>query len=79
MAPDAVMIMPIQRFWLFSESIDRIQSSLDLRAIRVGVATTAYESLSTTVEALTESVGTVVHQDYDRDNEGIKKLKALTG
>lgn len=69
--------MPIKRFWLFSECIDRLQASDDLRAIRVVSATSSKEASDSTIPKLVESVGTVVIKDYARDPRATERLRAM--
>lgn len=72
-----MMAMPLKRFWLMSECIDRIQSSFDLRLMRVGSAVQSQEGFTESVESLKESVGTVILKDYEMDLEGLSRLKRL--
>lgn len=71
------MDMPIRRFWLFSDSIDRMNSAADMRAINVAAAVLGKEAYSETMEKLSESLGTIVVTDYEKDSDGIDNLKQM--
>lgn len=73
-----VLDMPIRRFWLFSDSIDRMNAADDLRAIRVAAAAFSQEAYKSTTEKLLKTLGeVVVTNGQTRDREGIKELKAM--
>lgn len=55
--------MPIKRFWMFSEAIDRMNSAKDIRAINVAAAVLGEDSYVDTMEKLTESLGEVARYD----------------
>lgn len=69
--------MPIKRFWLFSECIDRLQASDDLRAIRVTSVTNSKDAADSIIPKLIDAVGTVIIKDYARDPRAIERLKAM--
>jgi hypothetical protein len=77
MSDEKILAMPIERFWLYSESIDRMKSADDIRAIKVAAAVLSSEAHSSTMDSLNESVGMVAHREFEKDTQGIEKLKQL--
>lgn len=77
MSDAQIMNMPIERFWLFSESVDRINASDDMRQLAIHTSITNKDALQEKADEFTETIGTVVVKDYMRDAEGINKLKML--
>ncbi len=79
------MRMPIKRFWLFSESIDRLNSAQDIRAIRVAASVLDKESYTDTMTKLTDSVGEIAAHEIDpaanfdahRDQDATDRLRSL--
>ena len=76
--------MPIKRFWLYSESIDRMNSAQDIRAVRVAASVLDNESYKDTMERLKDSVGEVsVYEEsheiknVERDPDAGMILKSL--
>lgn len=77
MSDRQIMEMPIKRFWLFSQSIDRMNAAADLRAMRVAGATNSKEAYVSEVGRLNEELGQIAHREYEIDREGVQKLKQL--
>lgn len=71
------MKMPLKRFWMFSESIDRMNSEQDIRAIRVASSVLGDEAYAETMEKLNESVGIVAVRIFEKDQGSIDRLKSL--
>jgi hypothetical protein len=69
--------MPVKRFWLLSSSIDRMKSADDIRSIRVAAAVLDQEAYKSTLESLSESVGSVANKSDEIDREGLDELKAM--
>jgi hypothetical protein len=74
--------MPIKRFWLFSDTIDRLEAKEDMRAIRVAASVLDNESYTKSMQALESVVGTIVDMDappieFKRDEKGIQEMKAM--
>lgn len=80
-----IMDMPIKRFWMFSESIDRMNSASDIRAVRVAAAVLGQETFKDTLQKLTEAVGEVAVNEFnpeempnvERDRDATEKLRSL--
>ena len=47
------------RFWLYSETVDRMNSAQDIRAVRVSASVLNSDSYKDTMERLKESVGDI--------------------
>jgi hypothetical protein len=79
---DQVLKMPIKRFWLFSDTVDRLEASADARAIKVAASVLSNESYTKSMEALEKVIGTIVDMDsppivFERDAKGIQELKDM--
>jgi len=72
-----VLEMPVKRFWLLSSCVDRMKSADDIRSIRVAAAVLDQESYKTTLESLSESVGSIANKTDEIDREGLDRLKAI--
>ncbi|MGZ8172580.1 MAG: hypothetical protein ACXWT0_01630 [Methylobacter sp.] len=70
-----VLTMPVRRFWLLSESIDRMKASDDIRAIRVAAAVLGQDAYKQTLEALSTAVGNVAVRAIERDEDGVARFK----
>ncbi|MGZ8497417.1 MAG: hypothetical protein ACXWXL_03340 [Candidatus Binatia bacterium] len=74
--------MPLRRFWLLSEMIDRLKSADDIRAIRVAASVLSSDAYSKTINLLQDAVGEIVIKTEDakvyekRDQRSIQELKA---
>lgn len=77
MSDTQVMEMPIKRFWLFSECIDRMNSSDDLRFLANQSSLNSKEGMDGRLSELNENVGTLVIRDFKRDVEGVSRLKMM--
>lgn len=70
------MNMPIKRFWLLSNCVDRIEAQ---RAIRnLTVANAANGDAQHCRDGLISEVGTVATGTAERDEEGFQSLKNLS-
>ena len=75
--------MPVKRFWLFSECIDRMHSAEDIRAIRVAASVQDQASYDDSMSKLRESVGEVatyeggINSRDERDPNATSILKSL--
>lgn len=68
--------MPVKRFWLMSQSLDRIEAQ---RAIRnLTVASAAQGDPNILRDQLIREVGTVSTGQAERDEQGFAGLKALS-
>lgn len=67
--------MPIKRFWLFNESIDRLQAGKDIRAMGLHASLNNKDSAIELIDSLNEQVGTVVLKDYERDADSINSFR----
>lgn len=75
MTDEHVMNMPIKRFWLMSDSIDRIQAERDLRHISVITSANSADSIKEKINSLKSRIGKVVISDFGRDERGMQDLK----
>lgn len=72
-----VLKMPIKRFWLLSENIDRIEAQRDMRALTVANVAQGEEAARDHRKHLQETVGTLVIGGAERDQEGFEELKSM--
>ena len=81
MTDEQVLSMPIRRFWLFNESVDRLQASQDMRNLNVILGAKTPEGAKEVSDKLSEAIGTVVIKDHLRDKKALKNLsrKLLLG
>ena len=78
MSDAQVMEMPVSRFWLMRNNIDRVSAQEDMRAARRAVLANANkEYVNDYFKSLTKEIGTVVEREEVPDLEGIQRLKAL--
>ena len=59
LSENAVMGMPIRRFWLFVANIDRINAQKDLRALNVGACVQSPEGVKEYRNTLTVELGEI--------------------
>lgn len=75
--------MPLKRFWLFSDSIDRIRAEADLRELQNRAAVGSSEGIKARYDTLREEVGVVIEVDRiaiaKMDKDGFSELKLLSG
>jgi len=70
--------MSLKRFWLFSESIDRMNAEQDIRSSRVAASVLDGDSYTESMQSLSDTVGTVAVRIFlDKDSESIERLKQL--
>ena len=74
---DQVMNMPLKRFWMFSESADRMNAASDIRALTVAAAVNSSESFEAKRSELVSTVGTIVVKDFKKDIGSMNRLKAM--
>ena len=70
-----ILKMPIERFWLLSQQIDRFNAIDDSRRMNVAAAVQASDSFREMNQDLTEKIGVIVVRDYAKDADSIKDLK----
>lgn len=80
------MAMPIQRFWLFVASIDRISAQQDLRALNVGSCSQSSEGSAELRKRLVIELGDIqevengdapVQLFEERDEDGFNELRMM--
>lgn len=84
MTDNAVMGLPIRRFWLLSGCVDRIMAQKDLRALAVSSNAMSGENLGEHRERLVLEIGNVykldkvaVVMEEERDEAGFAELRNL--
>ena len=78
MSDAQVMEMPVSRFWLMRNNIDRVSAQEDMRAARRAVLANANkEYVNDYFKSLAKEIGTVVEREEVPDLEGIQRLKSL--
>lgn len=81
LSDEQVLKMPIKRFWLFHQNIDRIKAGDDIRAIAVSASVLSAEQYTKTIEGLLELVGVIIARDQEvggtRDVAAIEELKRI--
>jgi len=77
MSDKHIMEMPVDRFWLFSGCVDRMNASEDMRRVAAQTAINSQESQDKALDSYSDVIGTIVIKDYERDAESINRLKML--
>ena len=78
---DHLLAMPIKRFWLLSDTIDRLNADKDVRAMQVAVSALSGDSYRAGAERLEKVIGVVIDRDititFEKDTKGIQELKSM--
>lgn len=77
MSDEQVLGMPIKRFWLLNTTIDRIEAQRGVRELTI--ANAAQSDAQACRDGLISEVGTIYIGVPERDEEGLKGLKQLSG
>lgn len=76
-----VLELPIEAFWLMSQTIGRIQAVDDVRSLEVAISAQSGEGFKSQRERLIAETGVVIKGaqvfDDERDQAGFEELKAL--
>ena len=80
-----VLQLPIKRFWLLHQNVDRIQAEQDLRLVKVFAYAQSEDGFKALVEDLQKQMGKVVEIDEARsamesasfDEEGLLSIAEL--
>jgi hypothetical protein len=75
MSDVAILAMPIKRFWLFSDCIERMKASDGVHGIQVAAAVLSQDIYESTLNKLSETVGTIVISESERDENAIANMK----
>ena len=73
--------LPLQTFWLMSNSINRISAEKDIRQLAVSAASQSEQGHKSASNALKEELGSIVQKSTkvseDDAGAGLKRLKQL--
>ncbi|WKZ86345.1 hypothetical protein N5B55_05165 [Ralstonia pickettii] len=72
--------MPIRRFWLMSNNINRLMAERDMRALSVAGSAQSGEGFTEYRQQLILEIGTVLRDDpmsSERDEAGFEELRAM--
>lgn len=69
----AILKMPLRRFWLLSRNIDRLAAEKDYRAARIACATQSEEAVGELFGALEREMGRIAVMDEVAQQRGVAK------
>jgi hypothetical protein len=71
--------MPVRRFWLANDCINRISAERDMRQLSLHVATGCEDTFKQYRQQLILEIGNVIDQEERVDTDGLNALRMLAG